>query len=571
MTVTGTATDTGGGVVAGVEVSTDGGSTWHPAELTTAAAATVSWTYDWAAHGDPTTTIESRAVDDSGNLQTGPSIASAAKTVNVSCPCSIWGQGYVPPAEVEAEKTSVNLGVKFTSEVAGEVTGLRYYKEAGATGTHVGSLWTSTGTLLAQATFSGESSSGWQTVTFSTPVAIAANTTYVASYLAPKGDYAETGFYFFKPAADVTNFLSSPPLHAVQATDTSTNGVYAYNSTSAFPTNVYNDTNYWVDPVFVPTGPPGQVTGVTATAGTGSATVSWSAPVGGGHGDRICDHPYIGSTAQTPTTTVTGSPPATTTTISGLKAGSEYTFTVKAVNSSGPGPVSSASTPAVVPSSPTVPSPPTAVTASPASSEALVSWTAPTNTGGSAITGYTVTPYIGSTAETPVPESASSTSATITGLSNGSAYTFTVTATNGIGTGAASSASTTVTPQDTILNFRNAEHRRLRRRELGRARGQIQLLGERLGHRHPLLQGLDEHRHPHRKPLVLDGDAARVGDVHQRNRLRLAVRELQLPCCDHRRHHIRRRLLRAERALLGNRKGLQDLHRNSAPDRACDK
>ena len=84
------------------------------------------------------------------------------------------------------------LGVKFSSEVAGRATGVRFYKASTNTGTHIGSLWSSSGTLLASATFTGESASGWQQVTFSTPVTIAANTTYVASYLAPKGHYSET-------------------------------------------------------------------------------------------------------------------------------------------------------------------------------------------------------------------------------------------------------------------------------------------------------------------------------------------------------------------------------------------
>ena len=54
----------------GVEVSADGGKTWHPATITGADAQTVSWTYSWIAHGNPTATLESRAVDDSGNLET---------------------------------------------------------------------------------------------------------------------------------------------------------------------------------------------------------------------------------------------------------------------------------------------------------------------------------------------------------------------------------------------------------------------------------------------------------------------------------------------------------------------
>ena len=72
------------------------------------------------------------------------------------------------------------------------MTGVRFYKASTNTGTHIGSLWTSSGTLLASATFANETASGWQQVNFSTPVAISANTTYVAAYLAPKGHYSDT-------------------------------------------------------------------------------------------------------------------------------------------------------------------------------------------------------------------------------------------------------------------------------------------------------------------------------------------------------------------------------------------
>ena len=82
VTVSGTATDSGGGVVAGVEVSTDGGTSWHPATLTTPDNTTVNWTYDWTAHGNPTTKILTRATDDSGNIER----PSAGITVNVNCP-----------------------------------------------------------------------------------------------------------------------------------------------------------------------------------------------------------------------------------------------------------------------------------------------------------------------------------------------------------------------------------------------------------------------------------------------------------------------------------------------------
>ncbi len=75
VTISGTATDAGGGVVAGVEVSTDGGTTWHPVTTMSAPNTSVTWSYSWVAHGSPSTTIESRAVDDSGNLEKpGPGV-----------------------------------------------------------------------------------------------------------------------------------------------------------------------------------------------------------------------------------------------------------------------------------------------------------------------------------------------------------------------------------------------------------------------------------------------------------------------------------------------------------------
>ena len=87
------------------------------------------------------------------------------------------------------------------------------------------------------------------------------------------------------------------------------------------------------------------------------------------------------------------------------------------------------------------------MTATAGDASAAVCWTAPSN-GGSAITSYTVTPFIGTTAQTPttVTGSPPATSTTVTGLTNGTAYTFTVTATNAVGTGPASAASNSVTP-----------------------------------------------------------------------------------------------------------------------------
>ena len=96
---------------------------------------------------------------------------------------------------------------------------------------------------------------------------------------------------------------------------------------------------------------------------------------------------------------------------------------------------------------PTVPGTPANVTASPTNGGASVSWTAPSN-GGSPLTSYTVTPYLGSTAQPTktVTGAPPATTTAMTGLQNGSAYTFKVSATNAIGTGPPSSASNSVEP-----------------------------------------------------------------------------------------------------------------------------
>jgi hypothetical protein len=94
---------------------------------------------------------------------------------------------------------------------------------------------------------------------------------------------------------------------------------------------------------------------------------------------------------------------------------------------------------------PTVPAAPGSVSAVAGNASATVTWTAPSN-GGSAITSYTVTPYISGTAQTATTVSGSATSAAVTGLTNGTTYTFTVTATNAVGNGPASAASNAVTP-----------------------------------------------------------------------------------------------------------------------------
>ena len=164
---------------------------------------------------------------------------------------------------------------------------------------------------------------------------------------------------------------------------------------------------------------PGAPTAVTATASGTTATVTWAVPAQGT--SAITSYtvtPYIGETAQ-PSTTVSGSPPASTVTIPGLTQGATYTFRVTATNGVGSGPPSAPSN-AITISSPAPPGQPTAVSATPGNGSATVTWSAPP-ANGSSITSYTVTPYAGTSAQTPTTVSGTppATTATVGGLTNG--------------------------------------------------------------------------------------------------------------------------------------------------------
>ena len=104
--------------------------------------------------------------------------------------------------------------MKFRADANGFITGIRFYKSA-AEYRHARrqALDSSSGTLLGSATFTNETASGWQQVIFGTPVAVTANTTYVASYHTPTGHYSASSGYFANAGVD------APPLHALSNVD----------------------------------------------------------------------------------------------------------------------------------------------------------------------------------------------------------------------------------------------------------------------------------------------------------------------------------------------------------------
>ena len=135
------------------------------------------------------------------------------------------------------------------------------------------------------------------------------------------------------------------------------------------------------------------------TPGDKSVALSWTAPNSDG-GSPITGYvvtPYLNGTAQTPIKT---NSTATTYTVTGLTNGTTYTFTVAASNAIGTGSPSTASA-AVTPTPPSPPGAPTAVQATASDAAVNLSWTAPASDGGSPVTGYRITPWVGGVAQTP--------------------------------------------------------------------------------------------------------------------------------------------------------------------------
>ena len=145
----------------------------------------------------------------------------------------------VPAATSVDDSSAVELGAAVTASSAGSVTAVRFFKGAGNTGTHTGSIWDAAGNRLATVTFTGETASGWQQADLSTPVPITAGQTFVVSYYAPNGHYSATSGAF-----------ASPWVRGPLTVGSSGNGRYRYGTGGGYPTDTWGQTNYFVDVVF---------------------------------------------------------------------------------------------------------------------------------------------------------------------------------------------------------------------------------------------------------------------------------------------------------------------------------
>jgi hypothetical protein len=218
---------------------------------------------------------------------------------------TIYPDSVSPQTPAADDSRSVELGVRFSATQSGEVVGIRYFKSDSNTGTHVGTLWSSDGTKLATATFRRGYGQGWQGVTFSDPVRIQPGVSYVASYLAPMGHYAEQQGLF----DDQSSYGISPVLRA-------TAGVYNYGD-GGFPTSTWRDSAYYVDVLFHPdedpsTGPSDTASSTTTApvSSSTSATAPSSRPRRPTSSAPVSSAP-VSSTP--PTTSTAPQPPPTST------------------------------------------------------------------------------------------------------------------------------------------------------------------------------------------------------------------------------------------------------------------
>ena len=230
----------------------------------------------------------------------GLSSAASAET--------IWGNSTPANVQTFAEHKPLELGTSFTAQVDGEVTAIRFFKSDSTVSATTGSLWSSSGSLLATASFPTQTGRGWQVAELTTPVTVTAGSHYVTSYLSPDGSYAAT-----------TNYQGHSVAPNALSTTSRSPGVYRYGRSAKLPTSVWYSTNYWVDVAFVPEGASPSPTPSGTPSGTNSSTPGSTPSSGPSSSPSATPTPVstpkpshtarpTGSGASTPSPTPSGTP-----------------------------------------------------------------------------------------------------------------------------------------------------------------------------------------------------------------------------------------------------------------------
>ena len=315
--------------MAGVEVSTDGGATWHPATLTTPAEQSVTWSYTWVAHG---TRDDDQVARRRRQRQPRDALGRASRSTSPARARSGATASRRPtpdsgdPSSVEVGREVHHRNVRHDHRhPLLQVGGQHRHPHRQPVDARAGRCWRRPRSPTRRRRAGSRSTSRH-------PSTISPNTTYVASYFAPNGHYADRPLLLLHPAPDgrqhartarrctrsgqrrtrerrvhlgQRRLLLQPDEHLPdqQPTTAPTTGstrVHARRRARARSPNVDRHRRQRLGDL-----------------------VSWTAPTSGGAVDRPTrSRPTSAPTAQ-PTTTVTGTPPATSATVTGLTNGDQ--------------------------------------------------------------------------------------------------------------------------------------------------------------------------------------------------------------------------------------------------------
>jgi Domain of unknown function (DUF4082) len=164
----------------------------------------------------------------------------------------------VPVNQNASDGVSYELGMKFQSAKAGQITAIRYWKAASESGTHIGKIWSTTGNTLATVTFTNETASGWQQQALSTPLNIQANIIYIVS--------VNIISYFPITLDELTSSVVNGDLSSVADGNNA-----VFGSPNTLPTNSFRNSNYYRDIVFLAASSIIQVSGDNQSAASGTA------------------------------------------------------------------------------------------------------------------------------------------------------------------------------------------------------------------------------------------------------------------------------------------------------------
>lgn len=159
----------------------------------------------------------------------------------------------VPFAPDAGYAGAITVGSRFKVTAAASATQVWFYKApAGANpGTHIGAIWDAAGTLQGSVTFTGETASGWQSATFSPPIALTVGAYYVVGVYMPTGHFARS----LAAGADHSASITNGPLYAPTNAESSPQPCHTVGTGLQFPTAQESTNNYGIDVTVSDTAP----------------------------------------------------------------------------------------------------------------------------------------------------------------------------------------------------------------------------------------------------------------------------------------------------------------------------